>query len=470
MGHRRQAPAQKKEKILCVSADKNIDAALANIISSHAYHLEVISIEQWLNQHAHEDNGLQLFLLRNKQQLDSLSPHLETNRNSQLGIFLSSDTRWADESRHLFNDVVSWPCADQEFIQHIESLVKQERSGFDETRLLEEFSGLNLIGRSAPFIATLKLIKKISRYDTSTLIFGETGTGKEMAARAIHYLGGRRDAPFIPVNCGAIPDELVENELFGHEKGAFTDANSAQPGVVELARGGTLFLDEVDALSAKAQVALLRLIQEREYRPLGSKQFKQADIRIIAATNHDLHQAVSEQYFREDLMFRLNVLSLTMPTLRQRKPDIEILSEHMLDRFSDQYQQPVKRIHPDTLASMKRYVWPGNVRELENMLHRESLLGDHPVLNFRVGNPVAKERRLTPIDRRATTLLKHNFGAAKAEAIASFEQSYLIHLLETTAGNISEAARRAGKERRALGRLIKKYDIDTRRFKASSQS
>ncbi|NOY61538.1 MAG: sigma-54-dependent Fis family transcriptional regulator [Gammaproteobacteria bacterium] len=316
-----------------------------------------------------------------------------------------------------------------------------------------------MIGHSPAFLDTIKLIKKFARCDAPILIEGETGTGKEMAARAIHYLGNRRDFPFIPVNCGAIPDNLLENELFGHEKGAFTDACSAQPGIVELAHRGTLFLDEVDTLSSKAQVALLRFIQSQEYRPLGSHKIKTADVRIVTATNSNLERITQSNHFREDLMFRLNVLTVTMPPLRERSGDIEPLAQHLLKKLSCQYRQDAKFLHPDTLENMKRHSWPGNVRELENVLHREFLLSEGTTIHSNTFSGCTYERRQTRRDRRTEQFIGKKFGDAKASAISEFESTYLQWLINATNGNISEAARRAGKERRALGKLIKKYNL-----------
>src|SRR6185436_2379407 len=203
-----------------------------------------------------------------------------------------------------------------------------------------------MLGRSVAFRIATAMIEKMSAFDAPVVIEGETGTGKELAARAIHYRGARAAGPFVPVNCGALPDTLVENELFGHARGAFTDARDARQGVIAQAQGGTLFLDEVEALSHKAQVALLRFLEDFEYRPLGGGEVRTADVRIIAAGNTDLGAAAKAGAFRQDLLFRLNVLPVDLPPLRVRGRDIVCLAEMFLQRFADQYGRAPKRLHP----------------------------------------------------------------------------------------------------------------------------
>ncbi|HJY76703.1 MAG TPA: sigma-54 dependent transcriptional regulator [Burkholderiales bacterium] len=320
------------------------------------------------------------------------------------------------------------------------------------------FGELNLVGSSAAFLDALELIRKSSACDATVLLQGETGTGKELAARAIHYLGARRKFPFVPVNCGALPDTLVENELFGHARGAFTDARDARQGVIAQAQGGTLFLDEVEALSHKAQVALLRFLEDFEYRPLGGGEVRTADVRIIAAGNADLGAAAKAGEFRQDLLFRLNVLPVDLPPLRARGRDIVCLAEMFLQRFADQYARAPKRLHPEAVKRLLQYAWPGNVRELENLIHREFLMSDGSEIHVRCLTPCAGETAKTA-EPPAGTLTRASFQDAKARAIASFERAYIKELLERTGGNISQAARISGKERSRLGKMVKKYGL-----------
>ena len=305
----------------------------------------------------------------------------------------------------------------------------------------------HLLGSSQKFLQTCAYIEKVSKVDAAVLITGETGTGKEMAARAIHYYGARSNKPFIPVNCGAIPEALIESELFGHERGAFTDAKSASPGLVSEADGGTLFLDEIDALSLKAQAAILRFLQDNTYRRVGSCLQRQANVRIITASNADFNHLITQRHFRSDLLYRINVLTLHMPALRDREGDALELAQVFLKRFSNKYRLPTKFLHPDTVNHIVKYPWPGNIRELENVIHREFLMCDTAQIQF--GQYPAKQS----VENLRV------FKNAKANAIAEFEQAYLYKVLEQASGNLSEAARIAGQERSAFGKLARKYGI-----------
>ena len=320
-----------------------------------------------------------------------------------------------------------------------------------------------LIGNSPAFREMLVMLNKIAGYDASVLITGETGSGKELAARAIHYRSARRDKPFIPVNCGALPDHLIENELFGHNRGAYTDARESQTGLIAQAEGGTLFLDEVDALSAKAQVSLLRFLQDGQYRPLGSSRTECAQVRILAASNVDLDQMVEDGDFRADLHFRLNVMELPVPPLRARSGDAELLARHFIAEAACRYKVPPKELHPETLRWLASHPWPGNIRELQNRIQREFLLSDGPALHMPPPAP-ASERRRQP-DRRNGYSDTLNFNEAKQSMLQAFERSHLLRLMQESAGNISQAARLAGKERRALGKLLKKYRIEADQFR-----
>jgi DNA-binding NtrC family response regulator len=291
------------------------------------------------------------------------------------------------------------------------------------------------------------------------LISGETGTGKEMAARAVHYLSDRRDCAFVPVNCGALPDQLVENELFGHQRGAYTDAKESQIGLVEQADGGTLFLDEIGNLSMKGQCALLRFLQDREFRRLGSREIRQADVRVTAATNADLRDLIKAGAFREDLFYRLRILTVEVPPLRERPGDPLTLANHFLSRLHEQHGGGALRLSTRSAEWVARYHWPGNVRELENLIHREFLLAEGPIIHIG-GSDVGSSA--PPPERRPTAFSR--FRLAKAKVILDFEHDYLVELMEQAKGNLSKAARIAGKERRGLGRLLKKHGLERARF------
>ncbi|MBI3897246.1 MAG: sigma-54-dependent Fis family transcriptional regulator [Gammaproteobacteria bacterium] len=303
----------------------------------------------------------------------------------------------------------------------------------------------------------------VAGYDAPVLIKGETGTGKELVARAIHYSSPRRDQPFVPVNCGALNDELLLAELFGYERGAFTDAKRSHRGLVAQAKGGVLFLDEVDCLSPKGQAALLRFLQEQEYRPLGAETVYRSDVRVIAATNKNLETLIAQGQFREDLYYRVHLLDLELPPLRFRDHDVAVLAEHFLQKLSQRYGAPLKRLHPLTLQWMKQYAWPGNVRELENYLYRLFVLCKGPIICAPQvkGDPVPYASLQPPLQDEGTP---RAFRDEKNRALQEFERSYLHKAMQAAYGNVSLAARRAGKERRAFRRLLKKHGIDRLRY------
>jgi len=307
-----------------------------------------------------------------------------------------------------------------------------------------------LAGESPAFTEALLKLRRIAAADAPVLIEGETGTGKELAARAIHYWSARRSHPFVAVNCGALPDHLLEDELFGHERGAFTDAKLARPGLVAVANGGTLFLDEVDSLSARAQVALLRFVQDQRYRPLGCTQERSTDTRLIAATNRPLSDATAAGQFRADLLYRLQILKIELPPLRARGGDAELLALHFIERYRTKYGLPATTLAPETLAWLRSHPWPGNVRELENWIHRELLMADGPQIRLRHDTPSPDDER-PPLGK---------FQRAKSEAVSRFERDYALEVLKRANGNVTLAAQLAGKERRAFGKLLKKHGID----------
>ncbi|MBA2483746.1 MAG: sigma-54-dependent Fis family transcriptional regulator [Nitrosomonas sp.] len=320
-----------------------------------------------------------------------------------------------------------------------------------------------MIGQSKIFLDTLRLIEKISNCNAPVVIEGETGTGKELAARAIHYGGSRHEYPFVPINCGAIPDALVENELFGHKQGAYTGAQSGSAGLVTQAQHGTLFLDEIDTLTSKAQVTLLRFLQDYLYRPLGSGEARVADVRVVVASNADLEKKVKDGVFRLDLLHRLKMLSLKLPPLRERQGDILLLAQHFLRISAERFKRGNKTLHPESVVWLDQHDWPGNIRELENLIFREYLLEDDAVIHFKFPVIPSGERRIVP-ERRHAKLIAIDFHSAKSHEIEKFEQGYLKEALMKARGNVTKAAKLAGKERRAFGKLLKKYGLDKRLY------
>src|SRR5215469_5955868 len=319
-----------------------------------------------------------------------------------------------------------------------------------------ERGGIRMVGESAAFLSMIRLIRRLSASDATVLIEGETGTGKELAARSVHYLGSRRAFPFVAINCGALPDALVENELFGHERGAFTDAQSCSPGLLRLGARGTLFLDEIEALPPRGQIALLRFLQDGRFRPLGAQRDEASDARVIAASNVALPELAAKGAFRLDLYHRLNLLTVRLPPLRARERDMLLLASHFLAEFGQRYKNPVKRLHAQTLAWFPGYDWPGNIRELENLIHREFVLSESDELLI---PPPAFALSLRPASSFDGAAPPRRYREAKAQAVAAFNREYLSHLLTQTHGNVTRAAKLADKERRAFGKLLRRYGI-----------
>jgi DNA-binding NtrC family response regulator len=299
------------------------------------------------------------------------------------------------------------------------------------------------------FLNRFRISKAAGMLEGESLSIGEVAF-----ARAIHYLSPRAGKPFVPVSCGAIPVELMENELFGHAPGAYTGAAASQPGLAREAEGGTLFFDDMDCLSLMAQVKVLRLLQEKEYKPLGSNRFHQADVRLIAATNVDLHKAVEEGRFRQDLFYRVNIIPLALPPLRDRQEDIPLLAGHFLEKYASELKKEVKDLAPGALQKLLLHPWPGNVRELENVIERAVVFSRHPILQ-------EADIQLPPSGWPAL----EPFKKAKIRAMEQFEKRYIQGLLLANQGNITHAARAADKNRRAFWELIRKYKIDARTYK-----
>lgn len=316
------------------------------------------------------------------------------------------------------------------------------------------YSFENIVGISPNMQYVFKLVRKIAPTDANVLITGESGTGKELIARAVHAAGNRNRGPFVPVDCAALPEHLLESELFGYEKGAFTGADRSKRGLLEQAHTGTLFLDEIGELPLLLQVKLLRVLQEREFRRLGGERLLTVDIRVVASTNRIIRDEVRQGRFREDLLFRLNVVNLELPPLRERGDDIVALARHFLVKFRKAYQKEIRSISPEALEMLKRHPWPGNVRELENVIARAVAL--------------CETERLEVSDfpahfRSPETTLRHSDGEPLVEMRrnwqARIERPYLIELLEKAGGNVSAAARVAHLSRKSFYRLLKKFDI-----------
>jgi len=322
-------------------------------------------------------------------------------------------------------------------------------------QLKERYSFYNIVGRSNKMREVFEMIDKVSASDASVLIRGESGTGKELVANAIHYNSLRAEGPFIKVNCAALPETLIESELFGHEKGAFTGATQRRIGKFERAHGGTLFLDEIGTLNLAAQAKILRALQEKELERVGGDDTIKVDVRIITATNKPLEKALEKGSFREDLYYRLNIFPIYLPPLRERKTDILLLADFFLEKYRKKYKKDVKRITTPAIDVLMRYYWPGNVRELENCMERAMLLCNNHVVhsyNLPPSLQTAESSETVP-------------SSSLSSALTVFEKDFIIDALKNTRGNIAKAARVLGTSERILGLRVKKYGIQFKQFR-----
>jgi two-component system response regulator HydG len=321
----------------------------------------------------------------------------------------------------------------------------------------------NLVGKSAKMRDVYTLLEQASKLDITVLLSGETGTGKELAARAVHYHSGRKERRFVPVNCGALPAELVESELFGHAKGSFTGATGMKRGLFEEAEGGTIFLDEIGELPLPVQVKLNRVLQEKELRRVGDTVGIKTNVRVIAATHRDLKAEVQAGRFREDLYYRLHVFPVVLPALRDRREDIPLLASHFLEKHAQVLGRPLNALEPDALRALTGYPWPGNVRELENAIERAVAVSRGEKIQLRDLPPDVKGTQEGSIP--AEQLAKMPYREAVDLARDRVTRDYLVALLRELEGNVTKAAERAGMARESLHRLLKRYGVRSDDFK-----
>jgi two-component system response regulator HydG len=369
-------------------------------------------------------------------------------------------------------DYLTKPFEDVELVARAIAKAAERKALFDRNRELElqlrERSGPTeegLVGTSAGIREVTRMIDAVAYSSTTVLVTGESGTGKELVARALHARSPRRAHPFVALNCGALTETLLESELFGHVKGAFTGAQRDQKGLFDAADGGTIFLDEIGDIPPPTQVRLLRVLQEGEIKRVGSADSVRVDVRVIAATHRDLPKLVKAGRFREDLFYRLNVINVPLPPLRDRIEDIPLLAHHFLRRYADRLQKKVRAVSPEALDLFAGYRWPGNVRELENAVERAVVLcrgdailpGDLPPAVTGRTAPLVRE---APASGDEAAWLTLSYAAAKEQALRRFEKGYVEALMKSCDNNISAAARRAGMDRSNFKRVLRKYRTD----------
>jgi len=347
------------------------------------------------------------------------------------------------------------PFEAQVLLQQVESALRVSGGTAEEAPDQDEAWRGDILTRSQQMEEVLHRARMVAPSEASVFIHGESGTGKELVALAIHRASPRADMPFVPVNCGAIPENLLESELFGHKKGAFTGATSDHEGLFKSADGGTLFLDEIGDMPLSLQVKLLRVLQERQIRPVGSTQPVAVDVRIISATHRDLEQAMAEGEFREDLYYRLNVVSLSIPSLAERREDIPLLANHFLQDLSKKYKKKLKGFAPEALERLVSAPWPGNVRQLYNVVEQVAILSTTPIVS---DSMVQKAIRDEGDDLPAL-----------ADARRDFERDYLVKLLQITQGNVTKAAKLAKRNRTEFYKLLNRHGLNPTAFKAAAR-
>jgi Nif-specific regulatory protein len=396
-----------------------------------------------------------------KQELSFVCVPVMLNRQAvgALGVDLRFKAERDYDSSVKFLGVVSSMIAQA---LNVQRMVEEERRRLlDENthlrqELRERYDFSNIIGTSGPTRQMYEQVAQVAQTNTTVLIRGESGTGKELIAHAIHYNSLRAKKPFVKVSCAALPDTLIESELFGYEKGAFTGATTRKKGRFEMAEGGTLFLDEIGDINLSTQVKLLRVLQEREFERLGATDSVKVNVRLIAATNKDMEKAIADGTFREDLYYRLNVFTIFVPPLRDRKADLLLLADHFLEKFSREHGKVIKRISTPAIDMLMAYHWPGNVRELENALERAVLVCDGAVIHGHHLPP-----SLQTADSSGTVT-----RVSLKDAVAGFERDLIQDALKTTRGNRAKAARLLDTTERILNYKVRGYGIDPRRFRS----
>ncbi|MFP4056566.1 MAG: sigma-54-dependent transcriptional regulator [Candidatus Brocadiia bacterium] len=365
------------------------------------------------------------------------------------------------------SDFLTKPFAPEEFCLVVDKVLDQRRLLDEIAQLRHELAGRysfqNMISQDPQMREVFTTIARVAATDAPVLITGETGTGKELVARALHYNSWRREKQFVALNCGALPETLLESELFGHARGAFTGAVAAKPGIFEVADGGTLLLDEIGNIAPPTQVKLLRVLETMEYTPVGDVEPRTCNVRILAATHADLAAAVAEGTFRRDLFYRINVVPIHLPALRERPTDIPLLVEHFVRRYGPKMNPAVEDLSQEAMRKLLRYSWPGNVRQLEHIIQRALILADGPTIE---PHHLALDGSEEP-DRRPALPCNEQLplDEVKSNAIEQLERTYLQRVLRIHRGNVRRTARHAGLSERSIYEKLKRYHIDRRAYK-----
>ena len=445
-------------RILIVDDDRAMCHLLFDLLLEEGYTAEMaFDAESAIEQHRNSRFDLIITdLMMPKMKGIELVRHLRAINGSAAVLLITAfgTIESAVEAMHAgaFHYVTK-PFHNDEILIHVKRALEQQNLQKELRRLRNEVQARdrfqNIIGQSEAMQKVLETVAQVSDLPANLLIEGESGTGKEIIARAIHFNSSRASGPFLPVNCAAIPETLLESELFGYVRGAFTDARKDRRGLFQEASGGVLFLDEISEVQPLLQAKLLRVLEDKEIRPLGSNQSEKVDTRVISAGNRNLEEQVRAGRFRQDLYYRLNVIRIELPPLRQRREDIPLLVSHFIEKFAQNGKRNVAGIEPDALAALKGHDWPGNIRELEHTIERAVLLGKGPMITLEDLPP--------PLVSRGESALVVVQALAKHLTLRDLERDYIGRVLESTQGNKTEAARILGVDRTTLYRKLEEY-------------
>jgi DNA-binding NtrC family response regulator len=456
--------------ILVVDDEEALRKQVVSLLGSHGYHVAEASDGMEAAQIlAHSPFALVLCDVRMPRMSGlELLTHLRDHEISTTVALLTAHANVkdaVDAMREGAFDYVEKPINEKTLLD----LVSKAKKAHDmihkislSAPMLSPGEGRECVGQSREMKRVFNVVEKLTRVNTSVLIRGENGTGKELVARAIHFNSPRKDGPFVAVNCAAIPETLIESELFGHEKGAFTGADQRHIGKFQSAAKGTLFLDEIGDTSPATQVKLLRALQEHSFTPVGSSREVKSDVRIIAATNRDLEKLIREGKFREDLYYRLNVMPIFLPPLRERRDDIAGLVTHFIEKFNLEHNKQIETIAPDALSALENFKWPGNIRELENAIEHAFVVESSSVLSHSSLPDYIRKASKKPTSTQKATLQVDSLDWEKGKE--SFEREFIVQALKKNSGRINLTAEIANIPKNTLLRKIKKYNITPREF------
>jgi DNA-binding NtrC family response regulator len=467
-------PAFSKPRIMVLDDEKAICESIADILGTEEYDIRTFTVPEEALEEVERSffdlafidlklpniSGLEVL-----EKIKDVSPDTEAIVISGFGSIETA----VDAMRRQAFDFLSKPID----INHLEIITRRalehRRLYAENVRLRETNEAIQsyagIIGQSPSMQSVYQLIRKVSPTNSNVLITGESGTGKELVAKTIHFGSERRDQRFLPINCSAIPETLLESTLFGHEKGAFTGAVEKRAGLLMLANGGSVFLDEIGEMPMSLQAKLLRVLDERTYYPVGGSAPVEVDIRLVAATNQDLEECIREKRFREDLYYRLNVVEIHLPSLRDRRDDIQLLARQFIQRFIEEHNaHQIEDFSPQAMYLLFNYSWPGNVRQLENVIERAVALAEH---SFILPEDLPEEVQIPdlPEVNFIGGIDSRPIQEARSIVISSFEKNYLVEVLKKNKGNISKSAVQSGLSRRAFYNLIEKHRINSNQFR-----